>query len=99
MKKNLDTLLSEKDGFDKESQAILNNLNFRRAEISKLSALKNNEGWQIMDKKIRDEVKIRITEMVKDDPKIQTLLALLASVDIKNMNEILQSEIDGILPE
>ena len=99
MKKNLDTLLSEKDGFDKESQAILNNLNFRRAEISKLSTLKNNEGWQIMDKKIRDEVKIRITEMVKDDPKIQTLLALLASVDIKNMNEILQSEIDGILPE
>ena len=99
MKKNLDTLLSEKDGFDKESQAILNNLNFRRAEISKLSTLKNNEGWQIMDKKIRDEVKIRITEMVKDDPKIQTLLALLASVDIKNMNEILQSEIDGIFPE
>ena len=98
-KRDLDSLLSEKESYDKASQELLDSFKFRRGEIDLIGSMKRTEGWKVMDKKIREELQLRITELVKDDLKIQTLLALLKVADTKRMSAILADEINGILPE
>lgn len=99
MKKTLDNLMAERDTFDKESQVILDSIVFVKKELGAIESMKRSEGWKIMDKKIREELKNRIADMVKDDLKIQTLLALLKVADTKSMRKTLEAEIEGILPE
>ena len=98
-KKGLGKLIEDKDGFDKESQAIISSFVFRSEEIGMIGSMKSSEGWKILDKKIREELQSRIEELVKDDLKIQTLLALLKVADIKSMSRILEEEIERVIPE
>lgn len=98
-KRSLDNLLEEKEQYDPESRALIASLASLRAEIGIINEMKATEGWKMLNKKIRDELRARILELVKDDLKIQTLLALLSVADTKSMSKTLQSEIDKALPE
>lgn len=99
MKKSLDTLLSEKETYDKESQDFITSLSFVAQEIDLINSMKRTEGWKLMDKKIRDELNQRIHQLVKDDLKIQTLLALLTVADTKSMSKALDEAIVNAMPE
>jgi len=99
MKKGLDQLVEEQKEYDPQSQEIIKSLAFADKEISEIDAMKRTSGWKILDKRIRDELKERIETLVKDDLKIQTLLALLKVADTKTLNKILESEIAKFLPD
>ena len=101
MKKNksLDQLEAEKPEYDKESQAIIDSLRVVGTEIAEIDAMKRTAGWKILNKKIREELMTRINELVKDDLKVQTLLALLQVADTKSLSKQLDSVIAEILPD
>lgn len=97
--KEFEDLLKDKETFDPESQALLSSLSFEREEISTLNSMKQTAGWKLLDKKIREELRERITELIATDLKVQTLLSLLNVADTKKRGDILKAEIDKILPE
>ena len=71
----------------------------RRAEIGAFETMKQTEGWQLLEKKIREELQARIHKLVKDDVNIQTLLALLQVTDTKTRITTLEGEIEKMLPD
>ena len=98
-KKDLNRIIVEKDNYDEESQTFLKSLQLADKEINQINEMKQTSGWQILDKKIREELHQRINDMVKDDLKIQTLLALLKVADTTSMSRLLDAEIERILPD
>jgi len=98
MTQPLDNLIAERDKYDKESQAVIDNLSFARSELADLTAMKQTEGWKLLDKKIREELQNRIKNLVKDDLQIQTLLALLQVADTKSIAKMLEEAVEGFLP-
>jgi len=99
MKKGLEQLKAEKGMYDKDSQNLIDSFSFTAQEIDKIDSMRRTEGWKVMDKKIREELHIRIKELVKDDKIIQTLLALLVTADTKSMSRNLDEEISKLMPE
>jgi hypothetical protein len=95
---NLSKLIEEQDTYDRDSKEIISSFSFRSAEIEKIATMKSNPGWKVMEKKIREQVQIRILELVKDDPTVQTLLSLLVTADVKNLRKQLEEEIANLLP-
>lgn len=98
-RKNLDKLISEKDSFDPESRAFIDSLASSEKQIGEINNMKRTAGWKILERKIREELHERINNLVKDDLKIQTLLALLGVADTKSLMKILDEEIDNIIPQ
>lgn len=99
MKKTLDQLAEKANEYDKESQDFIASLRFVDKEINEINAMRRTDGWKILDKKIREELHGRIREMVKDDPKITTLIALLTVTDTSSMRTTLDEEIERLLPD
>lgn len=98
-KKSLDKVIQESSQYDAESQSFLASLVKTRNEIDSINGMKRTEGWKVLDKKIREELQNRISDLIKDDLKIQTLIALLTVADTKSQSKILEQEIDKIIPE
>lgn len=98
MKQGLEQLITEKDSYDKESQTFIDSLSFAKKEIGEISEMKRTEGWKVLDKTIRQRLQQRISELVKDDLNIQTLLTLLNLADTKTMAQTLEDEINRLLP-
>ena len=99
MRKNLQKLIAEKESYDPESVAFLESLASSEKQIGAINSMKRSEGWKILEEKIREELHQRINECVKDDLKIQTLLALLGVADTKSLTKILDEELDNIIPQ
>lgn len=98
-KKDFEKVISEKNTYDKPSQDLINGFIFARTEIDQLNSMKRTEGWKLLDTKIREELHSRIEELVADDSKVQTLIALLSTTDTKKRARTLEQEIDKFLPE
>ena len=99
MSNKLEKLVETSMDYDKESQDFIKSLKLIDQEISDIDSMKRTSGWKILDKKIRDELQNRIKEMVKDDPKIMTLIALLSVASTKSMSKELDEEVERLLPE
>lgn len=99
MPKDLDELATKKGEYDKPSQEIIESLLLTKAEIAAMESMRRTEGWQILEKKIREELCNRIEEMVAEDKKIQTLMALLKLSDTKKRKANLHAEISKFLEE
>lgn len=98
-KKGLNDLLREKNSYDKDSQAFIVSLSKEKDYLDKLDSMKRTEGWKILDMKIKEELQDRIRVLVKDDVKIQTLLALITLTDTKKQSQVLEGEIERLFPE
>ena len=98
MRKNLQKLIAEKESYDPESVVFLESLASSEKQIGAINSMKHSEGWRILESKIHEELQQRINELVKDDLKIQTLLALLKVADTKSMAKLLDEEIENIIP-
>ena len=98
-KKDLSDLQLDKMNYDNDSRTLIDNLTFEKEEIGLINNMRQTEGWKILEKKIREELQERILSMVKDDLKIQTLLALLEATATKKRTKILENEILKLLPE
>lgn len=99
MKDKLKVLNIEKPGYDKESQTLIESLNFIDSEINTINEMKSTAGWKLLSKKIRTELHSEIRVIIKDNTKIQTLLALLTVADTKSMSRELDKTIEEIMPD
>ena len=99
MIKGLDQLEIERETYDKDSRAFIDSLKFVDRELTELNSMKSTEGWKILDKKLRDELHAKINDLVKDDPVVKTLLALMNVADTKTQEERLNNEIASLIPE
>ena len=97
--KGLDYLEAHQDEYDEASKDIMRSLRVSEKEIGEINAMKGTAGWRILNKKIREELTARISELVKDDLKVQTLLALLNVADTKALGKLLNDAIAEILPD
>lgn len=72
------------------------------AEVLTLEALetmKATDGWKILHKKLREELQGHILQLIKDDVKIQTLLAILSTVETKQPFALLEEQVKAVIPE
>jgi len=99
MTNKLEKLIESKEDFDKESRDFIDSLVLADSQIAEIDNMKRTPGWKIIDTKIREELHERIADLVKDDLKVQTLLALLKVADTKSLTRILDGEIENIIPE
>jgi hypothetical protein len=97
-KQNLQKLIADKESYDPESIAFLQSLASSEKQIGEINNMKRTAGWKILEEKIKEELHQRINDMVKDDLKVQTLLALLRVADTKSLTKILDEEIENIIP-
>ncbi len=98
-KKGFETLVAQKHEFDEGSQALISSLVFQKNELDSLDSMKRTPGWRLLEKKIREELHARIRETVKDDLKINTLLALLEVTGTRARKKRLDQEIESLLEE
>ncbi len=98
MAKDLEKIRVEQN-LSPELRDFVESIYSAKGNISAIESMKRTEGWKILDTKIREELQIRINELVKDDLKIQTLIALLKIADTKSMSKILDKTIEESLPE
>ena len=99
MAKKLDDYLANEKEYAKELIDTVKSFSFAKQEIGKIGQMKQTEGWKVLDKKIREELHERIEQLVKDDLKVMTLIALLKIADVKSISKLLDEEIERSLPE
>jgi len=90
---------AERHKYDRDSQAFIDSLVSLQEETSALEAMKRSAGWKALERKLREELHTRILEMVKDDPVIKTLIALLSVTNTKKAYRNLEAAIDEAVPE
>jgi len=99
MAKNLDDYLANPNDYSKELIDVVKSFSFAKNEIATIKQMKDSDGWKLIDKKIREELNEAILEAVKDNQKVQVLIALLKIADTKELNKILNEEIERSLPQ
>lgn len=95
----INKLLSISNEYDEVSQDLLKSYVSSAKELESIDSMKRTEGWQIIEKKIREEIRLKIYEKVKDDSQIQSLLSLLIVTGTKEALKNLEEEVDKLLPE
>lgn len=91
--------MSAKDEYQKDDQNILESFARSFENLRTIEEMKRTEGWQLMESKVREEIRNRITEKVKDDQYVQSLLNLLLLSDSKKQFAELENEVNRLLPE
>lgn len=82
-----------------EDKVILNVFADEARKLEDLESMKATDGWKSIEKSIRDELRTRLREGIKDDAKAQVLLDLLETVETKSRSQILEDEIEATLPK
>lgn len=92
-------IIAERHSYDKDSQAFIDSLVNVQSETGALETMKRTAGWRVLEKKLREELKTRILDMVKDDATIKTLIALLSVTNTKQAMRNLEAAVEDSLPE
>lgn len=87
------------DNLSELDEEVINSFKKEATTLESFSEMKATGGWKVIDAKIREELRARIMEAVKDDPKILTLLNILETVETKNSMKLLEEEIEKVLPQ
>ena len=81
-----------------EDIVVLNLFSEEARKLEDFDQMKATEGWKNLDKSIREELRTRLREGIKNDMKAQTLLDILETVETKRRGELLEEEINNTLP-
>jgi hypothetical protein len=97
-------LFTRKNQYDEATQSIIESWHKVAIENEKIEAMKQMEGWKLIEDKIREELRIRIASLVnKEDPEsrasIKTLLQIIGVVDTRKTSEILNEEVEKFINE
>lgn len=92
------SLIGEKTVYDDDSQQILSEFPRSAKNLQAIDAMKRTEGWQMLEKILREKVHSLIMDKVKDDTKIQSLLDLMNLTDTKTQWQQLDEEVTRLLP-
>ncbi|MCL4405221.1 hypothetical protein M1295_01435 [Patescibacteria group bacterium] len=102
-------LFGKRHQYDEPTQAIIESWHKTSLEIDALNAMKLTDGWKLLERKMREELKIRIREMLTSEMderqrqkvkgNIETLLQVLGVVDTRNNQAILEEEVEKFIGE
>lgn len=102
-------LFAKRQQYDESTQAIIESWHKTSLEIDALNAMKLSDGWKLLEQKIREELKIRIREILtaeldekqrqKIKGNIETLLQIIGVVDTRSNQKILEEEVDKFIGE
>lgn len=95
----IEDLEATTEEYNDQSKEIIKSLSFAKKELSEIDSMKRTEGWQILEKRIREDLHKRILKMVENDAEVVTLLALLHATNTKNLSQKLDEEITSLLPQ
>jgi hypothetical protein len=95
----LEEIAEEINDYDDESKAMILSLQFVKKEIGQINEMKRTSGWSVFESKIREELRDRMNQLIKDDPKVSILLSLLTIADTTSQAKALDDEINKILPQ
>lgn len=98
-KKTLDELIENKDQYDAQDQAVLVSLVKTRENLELMRSMTRTAGWKLLEQSIREELHVRIYELIKNDGTIMALMDVLNASSSKKIAKILDAEIEKILPE
>ena len=96
--KKINDLYNNRFDYDEESQKMIESLQLEEKALQAISDMKGTAGWKILGDKFRHELIERINEKIKDDDRINFILAILATVETKNASKLLAEELDKIIP-
>lgn len=66
--------------------------------IEQFDDMKKTQGWQILNKQIRNDIKERLLKKAQEDERISALVDLLSVVETKDKAKLIEDEINNILP-
>ncbi len=102
-------LFAKRQQYDESTQAIIESWHKTSLEIDALNAMKLSDGWKLLEQKIREELKIRIREILtaeldekqrqKIKGNIETLLQIIGVVDTRSNQKILEEEVEKFIGE
>lgn len=67
--------------------------------VENFDSMKATDGWKVLEKNIREELRTRLREGVKDDAKAQALLDILVTVETTERSRLLEEEINQVIPK
>ena len=91
--------LSRKNEYDDTSKAIIESWASTAKELEILDEMHKTDGWKMLETKMRKDLHDHITEKLKDDERVQTLISLIRISDTKSSRARLEEEIDSFLGE
>jgi hypothetical protein len=84
--------------YSEQEQEIFVSLKAEAGALEALEGMKATDGWKLLNTKMREELHNLILEATKSNPKIQTLLDILSTVETKQASTLLAEEIDRVIP-
>lgn len=82
-----------------EDKVVLNLFSEEARKLEDFDSMKATDGWKSLEVSIREELRTRLRNGIKDDAKAQTLLDILETVETKTRGQLLAEEIDKTLPQ
>ena len=95
----LSDLWAKKDELTPDAQQAVQTLLLASENLEKVETMKATDGWKLFEAKVKEELANHINLLIKDDPKIQTLIAVLNTVETKQTRATLEEQIKTMIPE
>lgn len=80
-------------------KVILDEFSERAVELESFDTMKATQGWRVLNKKFREELRTRILDAIAKDERSQVILDILAQVETKTKMKLLEEELDNTLPK
>jgi len=89
--------------YDQPTQDTISDLNKKLASVEDIETMKETSGWQEIEKRLKDEVKLIMLSLLADDKseragRINACLQILNSVNTKTMREEVEQAVDSLFP-
>lgn len=84
--------------YSEQDQQVFSSLLNEASMLEAFESMKATDGWKVLQTKMREELQKLILETTKSNPKIQTLLDILSTVETKQASTLLAEEIDRVIP-
>ena len=99
MLNKIQEFLRRKDEYDDASKDVIESWVYRAKDLESLDEMKKTEGWKMLEIKLRKDLHEHITDKLKDDERVSTLISLIRISDTKSSRARLEEEIDSFLGE
>ena len=81
-----------------QDKQVIESLHLEYKALADVEEMKNTSGWKILGTKLRQEVANEIAKQIKGNTKIELILGILSTVETKKATQLLEEEIDKIIP-
>ena len=95
-------LFNHRNEYDEQSRQVLESVHDAALDIGKIDEMKKTDGWQTVEKKIKEELQTAIMAMIMDDKterggRISAFIQILSTVNTKDAATNLNSAIEELV--